>query len=196
MQAIYVLSDPDSVKQGKYKIGITKRKKELLLNDYRRSRPEVILYLFENCENSKELETFILKKFEKYRIKHQSGKLSEWVKVDVYKITKEIHLKLTEQSIKQIITNEVIVTISISDYIKNKCNLSWGYSESCKSLYDEYIQEGGTMNKMNFCKVLLYELSAYYKCNKDAIRYKVNKLTYYKGIQLKTNQASYTCFII
>ena len=212
MEAIYVLSDPDSVKQGKYKIGITTRKKELLLRDYTRSRPEVELYLFENCNNSRELEKIILDKFKENRIKHKtSERFSEWVKLDLNIIIKEIIYQLKDKRFinntltyeKDYIMNDkkekvIFTKIKHNDlnFINSSCNLYWNYSESCKDLYDEYIIQGGKINKINFCKYILNEISIYYKCDKNSIRYKINKLTYYKGIQLKKNQKNYSCIII
>jgi hypothetical protein len=212
MEAIYVLSDPDSVKQGKYKIGITTRKKELLLRDYTRSRPEVELYLFENCKNSRELEKIILDKFKNYRIKHKtSERFSEWVKLDLNIIIKEIIYQLKDNKFfnnslicenddilkdkKDQVVFDKIPNLELI-FMNNSCNLYWNYSESCKDLYDEYFKQGGKFTKINFCKYILNQLTIYYKCEKDSIRYKINKLTYYKGIQLKKNQKNYTCIII
>jgi len=214
MEAIYVLSDPDSVKQGKYKIGITTREKELLLRDYTRSRPEVELYLFENLPaeqgSARKLETIVLSKFQKYRIKHKtSERFSEWVQLDVNIITTEILYQLELIKRKHFINNSLNIEdfIMVPDkelqyklkevnFVDTYCNLYWNYSESCKDLYDEYNNQGGKMIKISFCKYILNEISKYYKCDKDSIRYKIGQLTYYKGIQLKKNVKNYTCIIL
>src|SRR5665647_122311 len=92
--SIYVLSDPDSSKVNKYKIGITTRNRVKLLRDYRRSRPEVELYLFEKCDNSRLIEESILKQFEKNRISHESGNPSEWLIVDLQVLLKAVRFEL------------------------------------------------------------------------------------------------------
>ena len=193
MEAIYVLSDPDSIRQNKYKVGITKRQKEYLLRDYRRSRPEVVLYLFENCENSKKIESFILQKFEKQRIPHESGTLSEWMILDVKILISEIKkiLKSENRDRSQV---ETVEEFTVNNFISTNCNYSWYSSESCADLYNEYCNSGGQLNKMNFCRSLLAEITDYYKCDKSKVRIKKGKLTHYKGIQLKKNVSG--CIII
>lgn len=195
MEAIYVLSDPDSIVRNKYKIGITRRTKELLLRDYRRSRPEVQLYLFEECFNSKEIETLVLNKLEKYRIKHESGNLSEWVQIELPTIISIIRTLLKDNKVNHKLV-EAEPEYSIANFIRDRCNLTRGTSTSCQGLYIEYTSHGGTLTKMNFCKSVLKEIVTYYKTSKENIKFKKDKLTYYKDIQLKTVVSTQTCTII
>ena len=199
MEAIYILSDPDSVVVNKYKVGITSRNKLKLLRDYRRSRPEVILYLFEMCENSKQIESEVLSHFEKFRILHQSGKMSEWIQIELNNLMEFVEEKIKiNKSINFKIKEEPDV-YRVSEFIKNQCYLTVGVSESCRVLYNDYLQfpNGQKLRFLNFCKILTKELSEYYKCPKNDLKYKSNKVIYYKGIQLRTNaKQGWQCIIL
>lgn len=197
MESIYVLSDPDSVVSSKYKVGITTRNSKYLLRDYRRSRPEVKLYLFETCCNSREIETKILEEFNQYRVPHASGKLSEWIQIDLKVLINYIEPLLYKD--KNVVSANVvsikesvkIVNTSLVDFIKNDCTLSWYSGESCKSLYDTYLstmpENTQKLKFLNFCKQLLTNISLYHKVDKNQIKYVENGTTYYRGIYLKKN---------
>lgn len=187
MKYIYVLSDPDSINFGKYKLGITSRSEEYLLRDYRRSRPEVKLFLFESTPNNSIIESMILKKFEKYRIPHESGTLSEWIKIDVNILIKEVKLHIQSH-------NEYKEYYTIKDFIKKDCVLGSYLSISCKDLYNYYLNNPVNKRKYGkytFSKQIIRELNQYYKGTQ--IKYKSKGITYYKGINIKTD---WSCVII
>ena len=213
MEAIYVLSDPDSTIVSKYKVGITTRNKNKLIQDYRRSRPEVVLYLFEKCENSRKIESIVLSKFEEHRILHQSGKPSEWVKVELNVLLKFIRAQLKgpfsakggERTNEERINTQLVLrdkqtpeVYSIPDFIRDGCALTRGTSESCRVLYDEYLKipQGEKLKFLNFCKQLTKYLAEYYKIPKKDLKYKSNKIIYYRGIQLARNQVGWGCNIM
>jgi hypothetical protein len=185
---IYILSDPDSVLRNKFKVGITKRNKDLLLRDYRRSRPEVELYLFEACTNAKEIESNILNKFEKFRIKHESGKLSEWINYDLEKIIKYAR-EVLEGYQPIVIQNDY----TIQQFLLNRCKycnyylLPEDYHESCKDLYDDYVSQGGSLSKSAFCRQLMQELVNYYRRDSNKLKLKVKGLVHYRGVRLLSN---------
>jgi len=202
---IYVLSDPDSIKNKKYKIGITKRKKQHLLRDYRRGRPEVKLFLFQECNNSKVIETLILEKFDNLRINHESGAKSEWLRIDLNVLLDEIR-KLTEvkevTEMKEVKINNLSTDeYTVKKFIAECCTLSLYDSESCQDLYNAYIRAGINLkhcNKILFYVCIIDEITKYHGISKDLIRYKKNKLTYYKGIKIGiTSYSSYSyCTIL
>lgn len=90
---IYIISDPDSEQNKKYKIGITCRCKSKLISDYRRSRPEIKCYMFlTGVYNYKNIEKKILKNFDRHRIINYNGRKSEWIiGIDVDYIIKKIN---------------------------------------------------------------------------------------------------------
>jgi len=190
MEAIYVLSDPDHGFNSKYKVGITTRKKTKLLRDYRRSMPEVIMYLFEQCNNNREFEKEILTHFENCRIKHESGNLSEWVQIDLQVLLKYIRQKLPSYQNFVEDDESKLPLYEIKSFIKDKCYLIVGASDACKNLYDEYLQSAPEKSKMKymvFCRMLTKELELYYKIPKKDLKYKHGSLIYYKGIMLIKN---------
>jgi hypothetical protein len=201
MEAIYVLSDPDTAKLNKYKIGITTRNKEKLLRDYRRSRPEVELYLFEQCSNSKLIEEAILTEFYLNRINHESGKPSEWLIVDLNLLLKSVkfHVNRNKPGLQsnQLITTNDTVLYKVDEFVHEKCQLYITCSESCQNLYQNY---AGSNNKnkltyLSFCRALTQFLSTHYNKDKKDLKYKYNKLIYYRGISLNTGVPNY-CTII
>lgn len=191
MEAIYILSDPDSVAVNKYKIGITTRNKSKLLRDYRRSRPEVILYLFEMCENSKQIESEVLSHFEKLRISHQSGKMSEWIQIDLQTLKNYIEEKIKNIKTIEFKFKEEPEVYTVSNFIINQCTLVTGVSESCRELYNEYLKYPNLqkLKFLNFCKILTKILADRSGLPKKDIKYKSNKVIYYKGIQIRRDQS-------
>ena len=205
MEYVYILSDPDSIKNSKYKIGITKRNQEYLLRDYRRSRPEVKLFLFEPCTNNKLIETEILEKFQDKRINHESGKPSEWLKIDVKLLIKEVKKLLinnnqnnqnnNNQNNNNNNNNNVY---SIGNFIRDCCTLNKDNSESCQDLYNKYIQTNALnihMSKNIFYKSIVEYIAEYYRITKKDVKIKKNGITYYKGIKIN-NVYNYSCIIL
>lgn len=203
MEHIYVLSDPDSELAQKYKIGITKRNKQYLLRDYRRSRPEVRLHYFRVVENSKHIEDLILSKYESVRVKHESGKLSEWINVDLEDLLKSINSIIVKEESSITSDESTDETLSIDSFITEGCTLFPENinlkgminevlpSESCKDLYNEYLYTNKDnhvgmkkMRYLNFCKELSKYLANYYKIPKKDLKYRKNKLVYYRYIQI------------
>ena len=198
MEALYILSDPDSIKAGKYKVGITKRNKNNLLRDYRRSRPEVNLFFFEKCENSKIVESMILEQFSSHRVLHESGRPSEWIHVSLPELLQCAEEKMGNQRILEssiidtkikLPTGPLEPQVTIDDFLNACCVMKWENSESCTILYNHYLKMPGVnkLNFLNFCKQLTKKLLEYHKCPKTRLKYKQNKMTYYRGIQLKIN---------
>lgn len=204
-EAIYVLSDPDTAKFGKYKIGITTRNRKYLLRDYRRSRPQVQLHLFQECVNSKEIESKVLSKFKDKRILHESGNPSEWLQIDLRELMIYINKLLGVQNNKIVsnikITNKNNIEYPISEYLSSECVLSWYSYESCQTLYDGYLskvpKDAQKLGFLNFCKRILDNLTDYHKVSKDRIKYKKDGVMYYRGIVLKSNYSMMgTCVLI
>lgn len=198
MEAIYVLSDPDAVKAGKYKVGITTRNQKYLLRDYRRSRPEVELHFFAICENSRTIEAQILEHFQEHRVPHETGKPSEWLHIDLKILLSYIHEKVPV--ITQDKGKEKIIQVSqaplgypVSEFINNECALSWNYYESCQTLYNEYllkVPKGAQKLKfLNFCNNMLKVVSTHHQVHTDQIKNKQQKHMYYRGIVLKKNES-------
>ena len=197
MTAVYVLSDPDSVKAGKYKLGITSRTKEYLLRDYRRSRPEVILFFFENCVNARLIEDTLLNRFKEYRIPHESGKLSEWIIINVKSLINSINdeiKKLEKTEGKEITLNKEgglkTEKYKPSDFIKEYCVFSRYSSCSCNDLYLKYQNiktDKDKYNKGNFCKQVLYEIKQNYNWEIKDIKFKNANYIYYNGIKLRSD---------
>jgi len=190
-ESIYVLSDPDASKLNKYKVGITTRNKSKLLRDYRRSRPEVELYLFEKCEKSKLIEESILKQFKDNRISHESGNPSEWLIVDLQILLKAVKSELSRSYTKLEIVK--MDTYKIEDFIRDNCTLKFTTSESCQNLYQIYITvhlELNKLNYLNFCRSVTQFLVKHYGKESKDLKYKYNKLIYYRGISI--NGAGYS----
>ena len=189
MESIYVLSDPNSAKVNEYKVGITTRNKNKLLQDYRRSRPEVVLYLFERSVDNRKLENIVLDHFEKCRIKHESNRLSEWLKVEIDQLLNFIRTELSKEHKFTLTRKEDPIVYQINDFMKDKCYLGLGYADSSKNLHNEYI----TANKLpklaylTFCKKLTTELSGRYHLPKKDLKYKSSGVMWYKGIILIKN---------
>jgi len=188
MNNIYVLSDPDSSRSDKYKIGITSRTKSKLKNDYRRSRPEVKIYLFESCKNNKLIESNILNKFNDKRIKHESNQLSEWLNIDLNTLLTEVRKELQLQSSQIIpVKKEVSSHYKVEDFIQEYCVLNVNHSTSCRVLYDKYIlvNNQNKLNYLNFCRSLSNKLMEHHGFNKQQNKYKLNGLIFYRGISIK-----------
>lgn len=215
-ESIYVLSDPDAIKQGKYKIGITKRTQYYLLRDYRRSRPEVKLFYFENClpGTSKLIETEVLTHFNDKRILHESETPSEWIIANVDDIIQKINsvmnlvskvnllcdVELNDLKSKNVNSskekdNDGVNTVI--DFINKYCDYQIDGFESCKDLYSRYESINPEhLSKVKFCSILLQQLSEHYKKEKDELKFKKNNLIHYKGIQFKATASNSSCNII
>ena len=148
---IYVISDPESEKLCRYKVGISSRSEKELLRDYRRSRPQIKVNLFlNNIDNYKNIEKKVLAKFDDNRVIGSGGSKSEWIEnIDVNVIIKVINKYVGVPSVlsssleidnfheinKSDIKNDLIL-----EYFKIKCNISRKIESlvSCKDLYEDY----------------------------------------------------------
>lgn len=86
MLYLYILTDPDKIRTGTYKVGFTSCDRKGIISQYTRQLPEVALIFHEQFYNAKQLENRIKVEFNKHRIDNVNGNQSEWYRCPSYEI--------------------------------------------------------------------------------------------------------------
>ncbi|AQN67869.1 T5orf172 domain protein [Saudi moumouvirus] len=90
MQSIYIVSTLEKAAQNEYKIGSHTGTQRKLLARYGTPLIDPIIYFFRPVYNSKKIETIILEKLNEHRRINSSGNKTEWIKLNIDKIIKEV----------------------------------------------------------------------------------------------------------
>lgn len=198
---IYIVSDPDSAIRDKYKVGITTREKSKLINDYRRSRPEIQCFFFKKISNPKLVETKVLEYFDDKRILHESGKKSEWIRCDIETIVKiidrHINLRTPEHTGNQKINNikQMVILFFINNY-----NITGNSKDriAATEIYSKYDKLSSTIkiNYQVFCKYILGYISQMTNRSKKNCKIKIKGKIYYTQISEKLVVSKGWCAIL
>lgn len=92
MTYLYILTDPEKIKDNQYKVGFTTCDTKGITQQYRRQLPCVKLLFHERFENAKELENMVKTKFKSSRISNSNNNLSEWFRHDINEIISFINI--------------------------------------------------------------------------------------------------------
>lgn len=121
MESVYIISNPSRAGKLEYKIGKHTGLESKLLSNHRGTLKDPVIFLFLPCSDSKMIEKIILKKLTKFRIKNDSGRLTEWVRMDLGRLIEEV--KNIESEFKSTINTE-------TEFKSNINNIESGLSKS------------------------------------------------------------------
>ena len=87
MESVYIVSTLKIAKDDEYKLGMHSGTQKKLLSRYGTPLIDPIIYFFRPVNDFKKIEALALKKFNKYRIINDSGKKTEWIKLNLNTLT-------------------------------------------------------------------------------------------------------------
>lgn len=88
--AFYILTTPSNRERSTYKIGITRRDAGRLYKRYTTAIPDMELILYQSRDDAARLESHLKKTHLEDRLKGHSGERSEWVRIDLKRLMKEV----------------------------------------------------------------------------------------------------------
>jgi hypothetical protein len=99
MEVIYIISTLDKAKDNEFKLGSHTGSPKKLLNRYATPLINPILYFFLPVTESKFIESAIKNILIKFRIKNNDGRITEWIKLDLFSIINIINIVVVFNSV-------------------------------------------------------------------------------------------------
>jgi len=133
MVNVYILTDPDFAKVDKFKVGITEKDHDGLIEQYLRYLPEAIILFFESSSNARDVEIQVQEELKDYRIKNSRGSNSEWYRCPIATIRRVVKKQLSDVRSASISVAAKEVTKDLA-FSKEKLKTTEGAKQFIKEL--------------------------------------------------------------